>query len=66
MKQAQLFQQETDEAKTCPRCGCVSVPLFPLELYTCGSCGHKWIPAAQAIMEPLFSAEKEPREELQA
>lgn len=59
MKQAQLFQQETDEAKTCPRCGWVCAPLFPLELYKCGSCGCKWIPQAQVIKEPLFSAEKE-------
>jgi DNA repair protein RadC len=30
-----------------------------LEVYKCGSCGCKWIPQAQVIKEPLFSAEKE-------
>jgi len=62
--QERLFTQETDEAKTCPRCGWVCSPLFPLELYTCGSCGCKWIPQAQVIKEPLFSAEKEGRQDM--
>lgn len=61
MDQERLFTLETDKESRCPGCGAGVLPLFPMELYTCGNCGRAWIPAAEAEREPLFNIKERSR-----
>ncbi len=56
MKETQpsLLKLETTDEAECPVCKTVIRPMFPLEEYACGHCGHTWQPATHATRLPLF------------